>query len=232
MAGDDELRDALRGAARAHRPDRARMLARVERGMADRAAPPAPGASRWSRTPWLRVATATAAVAAVLGAGAYTAASVLRGAPVPSAATPPAVEAPATPRPPSPSAKPAGYLSGEGVIDPHSNRYWAQSNVTVRTAVPLAAFAVELRVAQTGGVADTGNWRSLPEGDFTVAVREEAGALVYTWTLRPGRTVPAGQHVFAGQYNHAEGVRDAGGDRFTARATAQDGTEAALSGGF
>ncbi len=103
---------------------------------------------------------------------------------------------PRVPRP-RPPAQPSGHLSGQGAIDPHSNRYWAQSTVTVRTAVPLAAFTVELRVAQTGGVADTGNWRSLPEEHFTVAVREEAGALVYTWTLRPGRTVPAGQHVFA-----------------------------------
>jgi hypothetical protein len=50
---------------------------------------------------------------------------------------------------------------------------------------------------------------------------------VYRWTLKPGRTVPAGKHVFAGQYNHAEGARDAGGDTY--RAEARTGTPGAKS---
>ncbi|GAA4889566.1 hypothetical protein GCM10023237_03760 [Streptomyces coeruleoprunus] len=276
----DDLQQALRDAARAHRPDRARILARVERGMA---APPAaerPGGRRPFAAPWLRVAGATTAVAAVLAVGGYAAGTLLNGdhgpattavppattavppptaaSPAPPAATPPGPAPTATsPRPgPPPSASaPAtrptggptvptstptaqalrtrdGHLSGQGAVDPHSNRFWAQSNITFTSAAPLGALTVELRVVQTGGVADTGNWRSLPADDFTVSVREEAGVLVYTWTLRPGRTAPEGQHVFAGQYNHAEGGRDARGDRWTVTATATDGRKARVGGAF
>ncbi|MET9513601.1 hypothetical protein [Streptomyces sp. NPDC002994] len=229
----DELRRQLREAAAAHRPDRARMLARVERAMA----PPAAGAAggrTGSPASWLRITGATAAVAGVLVAGGYAVASATRDAkPTHSTATPP----PPTPAPPpltgADHAAEDAYLRGEGVVDPHSNRFWAQSNVRLKTREPLDALTVELRVAQTGGVADTGSWRSLPVDDFTVSVREENGALVFRWTLKPGRTVPVGQHVFAGQYNHGEGARDPGDDTYSASATASPtGEDATLHGDF
>ncbi|MDN3293258.1 hypothetical protein QWM81_04170 [Streptomyces ficellus] len=213
----DELRKHLREAAHAHRPDRARILARVERGMARPPADGAPAPRRPSpRTPWLRVAGATAA-AAVLAVGGYTVASVLQDeGPAATVATPP---------------HPV-RVRAEGVIDPHSNRFWAQSNLTVTTSEPLTALTVDLRVVQTGGIADTGHWRTRPAGDFTVSVREDKGALRYTWTLRPGRTVPAGRHVFAAQYNHAEGGRDATGDRYAITSTAAGGQKATVRGDF
>ncbi|MDT9683545.1 hypothetical protein RND61_15965 [Streptomyces sp. TRM76323] len=225
----DELQRALRDAARSHHPDRARILARVERGM-DR---PAPAPRRHHRPPaprWPRVALAAAAVAGVLVVGGLGARAVLHeDAPAPArVADPP----PATPTAPAPTSAVDGFLRARGDVDPHSNRFWAQSNITFNTATALTGLTVELRVAQTGGVADTGNWRTPPAGHFTVSVREEGGALVYTWTLREGRTVPVGRHVFAGQYNHAEGGRDAGGDRFTVTATGADGERATVTGGF
>ncbi|MEU2900496.1 hypothetical protein ACWC4E_23040 [Streptomyces sp. NPDC001273] len=142
----------------------------------------------------------------------------------------------ATAGPPGvPSRPPAGTEDGplwsDGSVDPHSNEFWAQSNVTLKTRTRLTALTVELRIGQTGGVTSTGAWRSLPEGDFDLAVDERDGFLVYTWTLRQGRTVPAGTWVFAGQYNHARGGRDAGGDTYTAKA----GTgpeQHAVGGGF
>lgn len=78
-----------------------------------------------------------------------------------------------------------------------------------------------LKVAQTGGVSSTGAWRSLPEGDFTQTVEEQAGLVVYTWRLKEGRTVPAGQWMFAGQYDHARGGRDAKGDSYTITGAAE-----------
>lgn len=212
MAGDDELKRALRDAAGAHLPDRARILARVGRGMAHPGAAPAAlgrgfaSGRLWGSAPWPRVVLATAAVAAVVGVGGYTAAALLRDGAAPG----PAVVAA------SPS---GGETTGA-----------AEALRTPRTCP--AGTAVELRVAQNGGVADTGDWRSLPAEDFTTEVREEGGALVCTGTLRPDRTVPAGQHVFAGQYNHAEGDRDAPAYRFTVRATSEDGRQAAVGGGF
>ncbi|MDG4859329.1 hypothetical protein P8605_14365, partial [Streptomyces sp. T-3] len=108
----------------------------------------------------------------------------------------------------------AELLWADGSIDPGSSAFWAQSNITVKTKKPLAALTVELHVKQNGKVADTGNWRSLPADDFDVSVREADGVLVYRWTLKKGRTVPAGEHVFAGQYDHAEGQRNADDDSY------------------
>lgn len=216
----DELKRGLREAAEAHHPDRARIHARVERGMAatrDRSRhPPA------ARSSWARVAGATAAVAAVLAAGVHTAATV------------PGSDRPAR----SATAQPTAPLSAEGLtalgaVDPHSNRFWAQNNITLTAPRPLTALTVDLRVAHTGGVASTGHWRTLPAEDFTVSVREdEGGALHYTWTLKPGRTAPAGRHVFAGQYNHAEGARAAGRDHYTVTATDSGGERTSLRGDF
>ncbi|MEU1572009.1 hypothetical protein ABZ519_12795 [Streptomyces collinus] len=255
----EELRARLHEAAGAHEPDRERMLARVERGMAG----PAVSGHRATRPPvfgWMRVAGATAAVAGVLAVGGYAVASAVKDETAPrqqevaTSATPtPSPEAtssaPAPPPPvePAPSRSPErresspppsktpsapaaerpsaagtqdGPLWSDGSVDPHSNDFWAQSNVTLKTREQLTALTVRLKVAQTGGVSDAGAWRSLPETDFTLAVAEEDGFLVYTWTLKGGRTVPAGEWVFAGQFDHARGGRDAGGDRYSVTAAA------------
>ncbi|MGW0670335.1 hypothetical protein [Streptomyces sp. NPDC002746] len=230
---DEELPRRLRGAAQAHRPDRERMRARVERGMAE--GRPSALAVRPPRgaTPWLRVAGATAAVCGVLAAGAFAVTSAGRDGPSGgrAAAPPSAVTTPSAPGGGAPRAE-DGPLWADGAVDPHSNAYWAQSNVTLRTAEPLSSLTVELRIALTGGVAGTGSWRSLPERDFTVSTTEDGGFLVYRWALKPGRTVPAGTHTFAGQYNHAEGARDASGDYLTAHAVRTSGQRASVRDSF
>ncbi|MEU0146877.1 hypothetical protein ABZ119_13100 [Streptomyces sp. NPDC006288] len=233
---DEDLRERLRAAAAAHRPDRERMLARIERGMAEEPTARPARATR-APVPWLRVAGAGVAVCGVLAAGALAVASAGHEEPSEGrqVAADPAPRGPATAAPSPgrdgalPSAK--GPLSSDGSVDPHSNRYWAQSNVTVEAAGPLSSLTVELRVALNGGVNTTGSWRSLPEGDFVVSEREEDGFLVYRWTLRSGRSVPTGTHTFAGQYNHAEGTRDAGRDDYTAR-TDTAGEQVAVGGHF
>ncbi|MFE4369052.1 hypothetical protein ACFRMN_12545 [Streptomyces sp. NPDC056835] len=219
----DELHRRLKETARAHRPDRERMLARVERGMAGPGTRPA-GAPAHRPASWFRVATAAAAAAGVLAAGALALAAVMDdGAErAGTVATTPGPSGGTSDGPPADAQD--GYLWSDGALDPNSNAYWAQSNITLRTDRPLTSLTLELRVAQTGGVRDTGSWRSLPEEDFTVSVRPETGALVYRWTLKDGVTVPAGEHVFAAQYDHAEGARDARNDRYTAVATGSDRT--------
>jgi len=270
----DELPARLRDSAEAYEPDRARILARVERGMAGEESalrpfvrPPALG--------WFRVVGATAAVAGVLAVGGYAVASAMKGeeandqtvavtpSPDPSPQEEASSRAPLPPdparssappdrpsRPASPTAKPTakpensapakppagagtedGPLWSDGSVDPHSNEFWAQSNVTVRTSKQLTALRVVLKVKQTGGVTSAGAWRSAPEDDFTVTVGEKDGFLVYTWVLKPGRTVWPGEWVFAGQYDHERGGRDAGDDTYTAGARA-DGEQLDVAGDF
>jgi serine/threonine protein kinase len=182
---------------------------------------------------WLAVAAAVVAVVACV----VIMVDFMPGASSPSPSSP-ETAASSTPRPTaralqSPSAAETEYgpLWSDGSIDPGSNEYWAQSDITIRTTESLTSLTVELRVAQTGGVSSTGSWRTRPEEDFTLDVEETDDFLVYRWTLKDGRTVPAGEHMFAGQYNHETGNRDAGGDSYVATATA-DGETYSLHGLF
>ncbi|MFD3531165.1 hypothetical protein [Streptomyces sp. NPDC058664] len=215
---ETRIRRELREAALAHRPDHARILARVERGLAE----PAPAvrsprpASRWHGRRWTAVVAVTAAVAGAVGLGGL-AATTLDDRPAGPATTVPA---------PGPTAR------ATATIDPGSNRWWAQSDLAVTTDTPVTGLTVELRIARTPGVVSTGHWRTRPAEDFTVTVDQEPGALVYRWTLKPGRTVPPGPHVFAGQYNHAEGVRDASADTYAVVLTGGDGGRSVLRGDF
>lgn len=262
----DDMRNRLREAAEAHEPDRARMLARVERGMA---ALPDDDATRRRRhrtgpLPWPRVVLATLATAGVMTLGGLAFASLVQtpapgpaaprpvtlapsptptavptNSPAPAPTSPPpsrtpdrtspgtATAAPSTTATPSAGAtvsRPTsagrhtedGPLWSDGSVDPHSTSYWAQSNVTLKTTQPLTALTVDLRIALTPGVQDAGHWQTLAADAFDVTVRAEGAFLVYRWVLKPGRTVPVGQHVFAGQYNHAAGGRDAKDDTYRA----------------
>ncbi|WP_333744165.1 hypothetical protein [Streptomyces ardesiacus] len=237
---DDGLRARLHEAAGAHRPDRARILARVERGMAAGGRGPVRPPVRG----WVRVAAAAAAVAGVLVAGGHTVTSVVRddrpeqrSAAVSPGPRPPESREPGSretgsqePGSQEPGSPQSGPLWTSGAVDPHSNEFWAQSNITLRTSAPLTALTVELRVARTGSVTSAGAWRSLPEGDFAFTAGERDGFLVYRWTLRRGRTVPPGEWIFAGQYHHERGGRDARDDRYTATATAASGRFTARGG--
>ncbi|MDF9810993.1 hypothetical protein [Streptomyces sp. SPB162] len=272
----DDVRSQLRRAASAHQPDRARMLARVQRGMLASPDPadPGPAGARTARhrnriaPSWPKVVLTTLVTAATLAVGGLAVGAVVRnhephqestvggpgtprspspGSPSPNGAGPgqPSRTAPppsrtgrpttpsSTPRPGHTTATPPsrphtedGPLWADGSVDPHSNTFWAQSNVTLKTRTTLTALSVELRIAQTGGVHSTDSWRTLPADDFTLSVREDDDWLVYHWTLKAGRTVPAGQHTFAGQYNHTAGGRDARADSYRIEAGTADGKPA------
>ncbi|WP_035803826.1 superantigen-like protein SSL4 [Kitasatospora mediocidica] len=256
---NEEITQRLREAGWAHQPDRARMLARLERGMSGpvvRRRPP----SRLRSLP--RAALAGLAAAGLLATGGLAFAGIVvtssssdtvtvpagpSPSPSPSALTsapetpssrpvpvvPPSAAAPGSPHPTPSAAVQAqnGPLWSAGSVDPHSTVYWTQENLTLKTTQPLTSLTVELRFAQTGGVQDTGNWRTLPPDDFTVTVQQSGGTLVYRWVLKPGRTVPAGEQEFAGQFNHATGVRSAAGDAYRVDAQGAGGS-VSVQGGF
>ncbi|MHA5050065.1 hypothetical protein [Streptomyces sp. SD15] len=271
----DELRARLHEAAEAHEPDRARILARVERGMSGATERRPRRAARPPMLGWARVVGATAAVAGVLAVGGYAVASAVKEdqRPQQTVTVPPTPldspdatsRAPVQPQPTrptggskSPSGKPSsspsntpnapssapaappqapasghqdGSLWSDGSIDPHSNDFWAQSNVTLRNTEQVTSLTVELKIKQTGGVSDTGAWRSAPESDFTTTVVERDGFLVYTWVLKDGRTLAAGEWVFAGQYDHTRGGRDAKDDSYSANARTAD-EQPSVAGNF
>ncbi|MFF3331366.1 hypothetical protein ACFYWX_17640 [Streptomyces sp. NPDC002888] len=267
-----ELRARLQEAAGSHEPDRARILARIERGMTEQDRRDH-RATRPAVLGWARIVGATAAVAGMLAVGGYAVASAVKDEPPQQQtvqASPTPVRSPdATSRPPAspfpkpssgggsnagkpspvpshtPESKPSasapalppadgsedGPLWSDGSVDPHSNDFWAQSNITLKTSEQLTALTVRLKVAQTGGVSTAGAWRSLPEDDFTQTIGEKDGFLVYTWVLKAGRTVPKGEWVFAGQYDHDRGGRDAADDSYGITGTA-GGEQHAVGGDF
>ncbi|NGN69923.1 hypothetical protein G5C51_39305 [Streptomyces sp. A7024] len=125
-----------------------------------------------------------------------------------------------------------GPLWTDGSLNSGSGEYWSQSDVTLKTRRTLTKVTVELRLARTEGLASTGSWRTLPEDDFDTEVEEEDGYLIYRWTLKEGRSIPPGDHVFAGQYDHPEGSRDAGKDDYSATAVAPDDDHLSVEGDF
>ncbi|WP_031482905.1 hypothetical protein [Streptomyces bicolor] len=256
---NEEIDRRLREAAEAHRPDRARMLARVERGMAG---PAVRHRARPFARSGTRVALAGLAAGGILTTGGLAVAAIV-ATPSPS----PTVTTPATPSPtvssphpisarPTPVAPPPGTTPGSsrptpsatspsptadesqygplwsaGSLDPKSTVYWTQSNLVLKATQPLTSLTVEIRIVQTGGAKSTGTWQTLPGGDFTVTVQEAGGALVYRWVLKPGLTVPAGNHEFAAQFNNGAGERSAAGDGYRVDAQGSGGS-ASVRGGF
>jgi hypothetical protein len=252
---NEEIACRLREAAEAHQPDHARVLARVQRGVAGpalrhRARPLARSGPRF--------VLGALATAGILATGGLAVAGIVHTSPTPSTVTASASASPTVPSRPTaapttstPSAattagaapsssRPAPPVAGQsqngplwsaGSLDAHSTVYWEQNNVTLKTAQPLTSLTVELRVALTGDVQSTGSWRTLPSEDFSVTVQEAGGSLVYRWVLKPGLTVPAGQHEFAAQFNHATGARSAAGDGYRVDARGSSGP-VSVWGGF
>jgi hypothetical protein len=117
-----DLPERLHEAARAHRPDRERMLARVEHAMAEPEVSQgarAPGHDRPGSAPWVRVTAVTAAVAGAIGLGGLAVGAVGTagddpGSPavVTSAGSPAGTRPPSTP--PSAPASTAGPSGASG----------------------------------------------------------------------------------------------------------------------
>lgn len=233
----EQISRQLREAAEAHRPDRARMLARVERGMASATCRPAPRVAR----SWSKVTFAGAAAAGILATAGLAVAVVGSAPPPPDTLPPPAVSnsspapsvtstvvpppaaanqpnqsTPDVPESPSTTSSRLsdGPLSAKGSVDSHSHTFWTQDTLVVGVTEQLTALSVEVHIAQTGGVENSGHWQTSPVDDYTFTVREADGELIYRWELKPGRTVPVAQHTFAVQYNHTRGARDGKADRY------------------
>ena len=119
----------------------------------------------------------------------------------------------------NPTGRQSSYLSADATVEPGTNPYWAQSDLDVNSTVPLSDLRVDVRVAQTGGVASTGTWTSLGD-QVDVTVTDVGDAVEYVFKLKQGVTLPAGTYYFEVQYNHAQGARDSEYDAYEATAVA------------
>jgi hypothetical protein len=116
----------------------------------------------------------------------------------------------------------AGFLRSAAEIDAHSNETWAQGNLVLTTTEPITSLDVLVSVARTDGVANAGQWSSIPAEMMTMAVTEEKSTLLYRFTLHDGQSLAPGDYTFAAQYLHATGKRDAAADTYGAIALAGD----------
>jgi len=122
-------------------------------------------------------------------------------------------------------------FTASGAVDAASNEHWAQNNVVLRVHEPLHALTVTIRVRLGERVSSAGSWLSLPNGDFRSSVKTTPDAIVYTWTLLPGRTVEPGSYTLAAQYNRTA-AHDPGEDVYSVRAAVRDGPPAPAEGHF
>ncbi|SDN53213.1 hypothetical protein SAMN04487981_105354 [Streptomyces sp. cf386] len=129
------------------------------------------------------------------------------------------------------SATTTGYLWSDGSVGSDTNDYWDQSTVTVKSTKPLTSLKVVVKIIQTGGVTNTGTWSSV--GDkVSVSAAASSGELDYVVTLKSGNTLDPGTYVFKFQYNHNQGGRDAGGDRYNVTTTSADSATEFRKGAF
>ncbi|MCX4704656.1 hypothetical protein [Streptomyces sp. NBC_01373] len=101
----------------------------------------------------------------------------------------------------------------------------------MKTTESLTSLKVVVSIDQTGGVANTGVWTSL--GDkATVSAAADSNQLAYVVTLKSGNTISPGTYTFKFQYNHSQGRRDTGGDRYNVTATTTGSATEFKKGGF
>ncbi|KUL27318.1 hypothetical protein [Actinoplanes awajinensis] len=124
----------------------------------------------------------------------------------------------------------SGFVSSSGVINEYSTDTWGQSDVTITNTQQITALDLAISVARTAGVANTGNWSTVPGSMITITLTEEKDALIYRFTLKPGGVLAAGKYVFAAQYQQA-GKRDPGADLYGAVASAGE-QRAEVTGAF
>lgn len=201
---------------------------------------------RWAGWSGLRVAATALGTAAVVGIASLTALALndrtgppltergdlppqspaQHASPLPVPSTAPG-HTPSSPSSPQ-SASPAGdEPSGEQIVEatgtsgPNGTPYWGENTLKLRVHRPLTRLRVTIEVVRTPRVRPTGSWLSLATSDFRISTDVTGRAVVYRWTLLPGRTVRPGTYTFAAQYERAAG-HDPGEDTF--QVIAADGT--------
>jgi hypothetical protein len=126
------------------------------------------------------------------------------------------------------------YLtSAQGSVGSASNPSWTELDVTVTLAKPVDQLQLIVRVAPSAGLANTGyTWINHDTSVFDVTVAPDSGGLTFTFRLKPGQSLAAGQIEFGAQFGHTS-PHDPSGDTYAASVTSNlpSGSSAAVSQG-
>jgi len=95
-----------------------------------------------------------------------------------------------------------GLITTYGAMGPNSTDSWSEQDVRTTLTAPASAFQLSVKIAMTPGLSSTGYWCDYNIKAFDVSVTSEPDGLLYTFQLKSGETLRAGQATFAVQFNH------------------------------
>lgn len=179
---------------------------------------------------------------AALASGAATATPIPASSNTPQPPTstpqPQATNTPtATPRPAgtataTPSSGGGGTVTARGSVTSNSGPYWGEEDVTIANTAPLTALKITVTVRKTSGVTYAGQYNTYWGGALSMSHTDTGGAIVYTYTLNAGQTVPPGNNWVAGsQYGGNGTTHPTSGDTYVVTATA-GGSTTTINGHF
>lgn len=100
---------------------------------------------------------------------------------------------------------PNGFVTSGGALDSHSTPTWSQNNVTISSRKPIVELIVVVTVARTPGVTYHGDYTDAPNLDIVRSKTSTDTSLTYTFRLADGKTLAAGDYLFAAQFAHKPG---------------------------
>jgi hypothetical protein len=159
-------------------------------------------------------------------------ASSSHAAPEPQPSRPSAPPPSTAHQPPTSSAgssrRAGGELTAATTLDSHSNKYWAQENLTVTLAHGVRTLEITTVVSSGSGVNPTGVWSTVP-GEVDTQMNQTPDGIVYKITLKPGKVLSAGTYEFGFQFNHPVSGHAFSSDTYRISAVTTDGSSAPVS---
>ncbi len=127
------------------------------------------------------------------------------------------------------SPPPAPSVSATGSIAAGSGPYYTEEDVKLSTAAPLTALHLAVTVRKTAGISYAGQYTTFPAGAVTSSHTDTGDAIVYSYDLVPGHTIPAGTYTIGSQFG-GDGQAHASNQDSYSGSAASGGATIALSG--
>jgi len=129
------------------------------------------------------------------------------------------------------STPPAPSVSATGSVAAGSGPYYTEEDVKLSTTAPLTALRLTVMVRKTAGVSYAGQYTTFPTGAVTSSHMDTGAAIVYSYDLAPGHTIPAGTYTIGSQFAGDGQAHASNQDSYNGSATSGGATDA-LSGQF
>jgi hypothetical protein len=120
----------------------------------------------------------------------------------------------------TPNASTSGNLTAVGRVAAGSSAWYGELNVLLSNGAPITALTIEITVQKTPGVTYSGQYNSYWGNMLSMSSRQTTTAIIYTYRLNPGQTVPVGNNwLTAAQFNGSGSPHATSGDTFIVSAT-------------